>query len=84
MQEITFQCSPEEAKNDNYLENYIRQSQQITAKDVVHFRWKKRSIDARKAQVKVNCTLTFSVNSALISNLESFDFKEVTLYPVKL
>ena len=77
MQEITFQCSPEEAKNDTYLENFIRQSQQLNAKDIVHFRWKKRSIDARKAQIKVNCTLSYSVNSALISDLESFDFKEV-------
>jgi hypothetical protein len=52
---ITFQVSPEEAKNDLFLRAKIHNELQLQTNDFI-FIWRKRSIDARKSIIKINCT----------------------------
>ena len=77
MQDIQFQCSPEEAKDEVFLLSKIKELGNVSPTSKIEFRWKKRSVDARKVQIKINCTLTFSENKALDNRLQAFDFKEV-------
>ena len=52
---VQFQVSPEEAKDDLFLKNKIREELGIKHSNF-EFEWKKRSIDARKRLVKINCS----------------------------
>jgi len=52
---VVFQVSPEQAKDDVFLRNRIQQELEIKSSDF-HFVWRKRSIDARKSVIKVNCS----------------------------
>ena len=54
--ELTFQCSPEEAVNDLWLRKYISKELKLT-NDKFEYRWRKRSIDARKRDIKINASL---------------------------
>ena len=56
-QQIQFQVTPEQAKDNDFLQKKIANELQLSDSDFT-FQWKKRSVDARKAQIKVNCTLT--------------------------
>lgn len=53
--QVQFQITVEEAKNDDFLKRKISEELNIPA-DSFQFKWKKRSIDARKRQIKVNAT----------------------------
>ena len=50
---IQFQVSPEQAKNDLFLKNRIKDQLNIESNDF-QFIWRKRSIDARKSIIKIN------------------------------
>jgi uncharacterized FAD-dependent dehydrogenase len=52
---INFQVSPEEAQNEAFLVQRIAQ-ETGSPKDQLKWRWNKRSIDARKANIKINCS----------------------------
>lgn len=52
---VVFQVSPEQAKDDVFLRNRIQQELGIQSSDF-HFVWRKRSVDARKSVIKVNCS----------------------------
>ena len=56
MTTFQFQVTPEQAKDDEFLKTKLAQ---LSGKnrETLLFKWKKRSIDARKAQIKINCTL---------------------------
>lgn len=54
--ELTFQCSPEEAVNDLWLRKYISKELKLTD-NKFEYRWRKRSIDARKRDIKINASL---------------------------
>ena len=60
MQEIRFQCSPEEAKNDDFLQKKIKSLLKLDQNADLYFEWYKRSIDARKKKVKINCVFNHS------------------------
>jgi len=77
MQDIQFQCSPEEAKDEAFLLSKIKELGNTSATSKIEFRWKKRSVDARKSHIKINCTLTFSENELLDNRLHDFDFQKV-------
>ena len=77
MQEITFQCSPEQAKDTDFLEIKIKEELQLKSDTQIDFRWKKRSIDARKQNIKINCTFEIELNGELPKNQFQFDFKNV-------
>jgi DNA-binding NarL/FixJ family response regulator len=43
----------------------------------IDFQWKKRSIDARKKSIKINCVFDVEINSKLPENKLEFVFKSV-------
>ncbi len=52
---IQFQVTPEQAKDESFLRRKIRKELRLNSNDFI-FQWKKRSIDARQRQIKINCT----------------------------
>jgi uncharacterized FAD-dependent dehydrogenase len=77
MQEVIFQCSPEEAKEESALRNLILKELQLSKETKIDFRWKKRSIDARKKVIKINCIFEVEINGGLPENKVKFEFKSV-------
>ncbi len=73
--EVRFQVTPEQAKDEAWLRRRIRQE---TGTDDFVFRWKKRSIDARKPQIKINCTFAVYRSEAEIPVLDTFHPKDVS------
>lgn len=66
---VQFQVRPEEVKNNDFLHLRIKQDLNIKHDDF-KFLWKKRSIDARKRDIKINCTFEVYENG-LLPNKES-------------
>ena len=64
---IQFQVSPEQAKNDLFLKNRIKDQLNIESNDF-QFIWRKRSIDARKSVIKINCSAKFHYICARLRN----------------
>lgn len=58
---VSFQVTPEEAKNNQFLRERIRDEINLGTKDF-HFVWRKRSIDARKPKIKINCSFEVYIN----------------------
>ena len=56
MKEISFYVTPEQAKNESYLEDLIAKKLQLDASVSFQFKWHKRSIDARNKNIRVLCT----------------------------
>ena len=74
MQEISFQCSPEQAKDNDFINGEIRTFLKLKTDDKVFYEWYKRSIDARKKKVKINCIFKVSINKPIVSDLiEQFE-----------
>ena len=78
MQEVTFQCSPEEAKDSTFLIKRIAEELNVKNDALFDFRWKKRSIDARKKSIKINCTFEVEINGQLTMREPNFDFENVS------
>ena len=76
MQEIRFQCSPEEAKNDDFLRKKIKSILKLDQSADLYFEWHKRSIDARKKKVKINCVFQVSTKKPLTED-KHMEFKPV-------
>ncbi len=74
-QVVNFVCSPEEAKDSNFLEQRIRKELALDAQTQLEFRWRKRSIDARQRQIKVNASFDVAINTALAPRFEHQEFK---------
>lgn len=74
MQEISFQCSPEQSKDNAFIEYKIRSILNLNSEDKVYFEWHKRSIDARKKKVKVNCIFKVSTEHP-IEHSSPIEFK---------
>lgn len=64
-QKIQFQVSPEQAKNETFLKSRIKDLLQLEIDDF-QFVWRKRSIDARKSDIKINCSLEVYLNEEVI------------------
>ncbi|MEY3100807.1 MAG: hypothetical protein RIS63_1711, partial [Bacteroidota bacterium] len=62
---VLFTCSPEEATDPVFLEQRIRQELGIQAAQTLDFRWRKRSIDARQKQIKINANFEVAINGKL-------------------
>lgn len=69
--QIQFQCSPEQAKDYNYISNRIKNELDLDTNDFI-FKWRRRSIDARKRQIKVNCSFNVYLDGESIEELGSF------------
>lgn len=52
---VQFQVLPEEVENEQLLREKIRR-ELVLSKDDFTYVWRKRSVDARKKQIKINCT----------------------------
>ena len=63
---VSFQVSPEEAKNEVFLRHRIREELQLKHTEF-HFEWRKRSIDARKPRIRVNCTFEVFIDEEINS-----------------
>jgi uncharacterized FAD-dependent dehydrogenase len=73
MEQIAFVCTPEEAKDWSTIKRIIENQ---TGKSYDYMRWKKRSIDARSRQIKINATLECS-NTPLPDRIRTFTFHKV-------
>ena len=73
MEQFAFVCTPEEAKDWSAIKRIIEKQ---TGKTFEYMRWKKRSIDARSRQIKINATLECS-DSPLPDRIRSFTFNKV-------
>lgn len=63
--QVQFQITVEEAKNDVFLRHKIAEELNL-APDSFTFKWKKRSIDARKRQIKINATFDVFTEAEVI------------------
>lgn len=61
VKEIQFQVTPEQAVDEGYLREVIKNKLRIKSNDF-SFAWKKRSIDARQITIKINCTFDVYIN----------------------
>jgi uncharacterized FAD-dependent dehydrogenase len=77
MNELNFSCTPEEAKDIEYLENRIRQELGISKNQQLTFRWRKRSIDARNRHIKVNASFEIWVDEEESPRFESYQFPSI-------
>ncbi len=73
MEVVSFVCSPEEAKDLSAIKRIIEKQ---TGKTYEYIRWKKRSIDARSRQIKINATFECS-NTPLPDRIRTFIFHNV-------
>jgi len=77
MEQIQFACSPEEAQDLAFLTTKIRKELNLKAKQQLHFRWKKRSIDARQRQIKINATFEVAIDQELGQRFVPYNFQKV-------
>ena len=75
--QVQFQTTPEEAQDELFIRERIRKELNLENLDF-EFRWKKRSVDARKKQIKINCSFTVFLQGESIPELSSFKPKNVT------
>ena len=80
MQTISFQCSPEQAQDSQFIEYKIHDETNVPQSKKLFYRWKKKSIDARGRNIKINCTFDYS-ESELPSHLFDFNFHSVHQSP---
>jgi uncharacterized FAD-dependent dehydrogenase len=76
MEQIQFQVTPEQAKDETYLRERIAKELGVYS-DTFKFRWKRRSIDARKRQIKINCSFDVFEMDEEIPSPASFFPKDV-------
>ena len=74
---IQFQVSPEQAKNDLFLKNRIKDQLNIESNDF-QFIWRKRSIDARKSIIKINCSFEVYLDGEAILSEITYSPKNVS------
>jgi uncharacterized FAD-dependent dehydrogenase len=77
MQEVSFKCNPQEAMDNLALRSLILKELYLSKETKIHFRWKKRSIDARKKEIKINCVFEVLINKDLPEKTIDFEFLSV-------
>ena len=56
MKEISFYVTPEQAKDESYLRQVIVNKLKLKHSNTFQYKWHKRSIDARKKNIRILCT----------------------------
>jgi uncharacterized protein len=74
---LTFTCTPEEAQSTEFIQQMLLRE---CGKEYPYFRWKKRSIDARSRNIKINVTLEYS-KEPLPPRVRNFSFHKVNKSP---
>lgn len=64
IESIQFQVTPEQATDNEYL-HYLIQTELGLENQSFEFQWKKRSIDARKHAIKINCMFDVYIDEAI-------------------
>lgn len=80
METVQFQVTPEQAKDDAFLRQRIGDELGLDADDF-RYRWKRRSIDARKRQIKINCSFEVFFSMEEMPTPASFFPKDVSDAP---
>ena len=75
MEEISFYCTPEQAHDDEYLKSTIAKKRKKSG--AFEFKWHKRSIDARKKNIKVRCSFHVYKSSEPIPETYKPKFKKL-------
>ena len=78
MEEISFQCYPEEARNPEFISAKLKQEFVGDKDKKIYFQLKKRSIDSRKRSIKINLNFLVSLEEFNESVKFDFDFKNVS------
>jgi uncharacterized FAD-dependent dehydrogenase len=73
---IQFQIPLEEAKDDVFLREKIAEELNLKASDFT-FKWRKRSIDARKRQIKINASFEVFLNGEVETQRNYFEALKV-------
>ena len=76
MTEVSLLLSPEEAKNDNLIRLKLAQISGVKSSELF-YKWKKRSIDARKKEIKIQATFLVS-NQPFTKEVNQFNFSKVS------
>jgi uncharacterized FAD-dependent dehydrogenase len=76
MTEVSLLLSPEEAKNDNLIRLKLAQISGVKSSELF-YKWKKRSIDARKKEIKIQATFLVS-NQPFPKEVNQFNFSKVS------
>jgi uncharacterized FAD-dependent dehydrogenase len=76
MTEVSLLLSPEEAKNDNVIRLKLAQISAVKSSELF-YKWKKRSIDARKKEIKIQATFLVS-NQPFTKEVNQFNFSKVS------
>lgn len=79
MWQVQFQATPEQAKDEQWLLHRI--GKEVGRPDI-QFRWKKRSIDARKSQIKINCSFEVIPSNEQFEAISNFSPKVVSDAPI--
>lgn len=77
MIQIQFQLSPEEAKDERFIRSRIARETGLQ-QDTFAFEWTKRSIDARKRDIRINATFTVFEDGKIPVLDTEFHPKQVT------
>lgn len=75
MERIQFQVTPEQAKDELFLRKRIAQELGLKT-DAFQYRWAKRSIDARKKNIRINCAFEVFTSDETIP-------EDPIVYPVR-
>ena len=71
MIEVSFYCTPEQAKDKSYIEQAVFSKLKRKDLPVLQFKWFKRSIDARKNNIRFLCTFhVFKENEVIPKNYQ--------------
>ena len=73
--ELSFTATPEQAKDPDWIRLRIKSE---IGHDEFVYKWKKRSIDARKPQVKIHCLIQVFGNDEELPKLAIFSPKDVS------
>ncbi|MFM6945713.1 MAG: NAD(P)/FAD-dependent oxidoreductase [Flavobacteriales bacterium] len=76
--QLQFTCTPEQAQDELFLAQKIRKELRLKDQDQFHYRWKKRSIDARQRQIKINATLEIAIDEDLEARFQPYQFSKIT------
>ena len=76
-QTVQFQILPEQVQDLAFLKHKIKEELGLNSDDF-QFVWKKRSIDARKRIIKINCSFEVYLKDESIEKIASFNPKDVS------
>ncbi|MFM8596241.1 MAG: FAD-binding protein, partial [Flavobacteriales bacterium] len=76
--QLQFTCTPEQAQDELFLAQKIRKELRLKDQDQFQYRWKKRSIDARQRQIKINATLEIAIEADLEVRFQPYQFSKIT------